>query len=92
MGGWGSRRVEETGGTVNSTFENFSLHGPPTPMSLLLTPTFRRRSPTILSADIRADGVKGVCPSGTSPVTSGREKMVMNINQDKRRSQIYLPN
>lgn len=31
-------------------------------MGCLLTPTLRKRSPTMLSADIRADGVSGVVP------------------------------
>jgi len=30
--------------------------------ALILTPTLRKRSPTMLSADIRAEGVSGVPP------------------------------
>ena len=33
-----------------------------------LTPTFLRRSPTILSADIRADGVNGALPLPPPPL------------------------
>ena len=36
-------------------------------IKLILTPTFLSRSPTILSAEIRADGVSGVLPTPPPP-------------------------
>lgn len=54
----------------------------------MLTPTFRKRSPTILRADIRADGVRGVVPLllGGMPET-GKEHNhlpLMNYNSTFR--------
>ena len=49
----------------------------------MLTPTFRKRSPTILRADIRAEGVRGVVPLllGGMPETGKEHKPPTAINE-----------
>lgn len=49
----------------------------------MLTPTFRKRSPTILRADIRAEGVRGVVPLllGGMPETWKEHKQPLAITE-----------